>query len=863
MKNIQQILFFILYFTTISNAQIAQKDTAVFLSLQEDKAYLSFDKPYYTKGETMYFKAFLANATTHAPDTFPTVLYVDFIETVSKRVISQQKIKMVHGNASGSFNTEGSHGMVFVHAYTRWMGNLASDFHFNKSIQIFEPKDPNALVIKAKEPKKKIILPAKKIDVPEVNNDSIKKVLNGDNSSNLSTNKNTKISLQFFPEGGNLLTDFANRIAFKATDENGKGIAIKGIIKNEKEEEIQPFEDTFLGMGRFNLVVKNNEKYTAHIQNKDGSTSRFDLPEAQKNSATMVVENPKNSDDVKVVFYFSYDTLTLPNSFSIIAHQRGKLCFSKSIFIKNKRTFRIFKLNIPRSVFMEEGIATITLFDDLGKPIAERLIFIQNEKRQINVSLTTNKAIFDKRERVTVNIDAKNSDGEPVEADLSFAVTNDNKIGTPQYNEDLRAYLLLRSDLRGHIEQPSFYFEDTTSKARLALDNLLMTQGWRRFNWSEKKDSVRYKYEHGLSVEATIRRKKTVLENTQLVLFLEQANAQTISGFGETDKKGRIYLDNLSFMDTARLYAKVPNTSKTYTIEEETPLRIPLVAEPKAFLPDQPSADVNTYLDAAQAVLLSEKLRVEKEIMLQEFEVKARKKDAFENDPRINSNIFSKSYVVDENDRGSIISFLESKFVRVERNNGDILLVNGRGGAGSKSYYGLVVDGNGQMDGSILNTLFMDDIERVDIIASGDGGYMVNSMNTLTSGGADDLTGGASNMSSGRPDGVVHILTKAGDPNYRKKYGNNYNSDVPSLILTGFTSQKQFYTPDYAVQKSEYAEPDHRTTLYWSPTIKTDENGKASVSFYTTDDAQNAKILVEAIDGTGKIGVAKRVFKVN
>ena len=96
------------------------------------------------------------------------------------------------------------------------------------------------------------------------------------------------------------------------------------------------------------------------------------------------------------------------------------------------------------------------------------------------------KSVFDKRERVTVKIDAKNNDGQPVAANLSFAVTNNDKIGTTQYAEDFRTYMLLRSDLRGHIEQPNYYFEDTTAKARLALDNLLMTQGWRRFDWREK-----------------------------------------------------------------------------------------------------------------------------------------------------------------------------------------------------------------------------------------------------------------------------------------------------------------------------------------------------------------------------------------
>jgi hypothetical protein len=307
-------------------------------------------------------------------------------------------------------------------------------------------------------------------------------------------------------------------------------------------------------------------------------------------------------------------------------------------------------------------------------------------------------------------------------------------------------------------------------------------------------------------------------------------------------------LDNLDFQDSAQLYFNVANSSKTYTVEQELSQRVPSVSEPKIYVSDAPSVNLNTYLDATQAVLLGQKLRAEKEIMLQEFEVKARKKDEFENDPRINSTFTDRSYVIDENEQGSVITYLQSKFIKAERtSNGDVELRHSRGSNGG--IYGLVIDGFGQSDGYILNSLFMNDIQRIDIFNMGDGGYMVPQPVS------DDGT-------PMRTDGVVHILTKSGDPNYRKKYGRRLDSDIPMLNLAGYNTQKQFYTPDYAVDKPEYVEADRRTTLYWSPIIHTDATGKTSVSFYTSDDAQTARILVEGIDKTGKIGVTKGIFKV-
>jgi hypothetical protein len=848
MKKLGLFLIAVLCIAFIGQAQTADKYIGKMLSITEDKAYLSFDKPYYTSGEVMYFKAFLTNATSHVPDSLTTVLYVDFIEPETKKVIHQQKLKMQDGHASGSFSTEGVKGSVFIHAYTRWMGNLAADYHFNKSIQVFEAKDPLALLPTPQktdaDTKKRVILPAKKLDVPEVNNEALKAgtTLTSTTSKVVVTPKKSLKNCQFFPESGALLVDFSNRVAFKATDGEGHSIAVKGIIKNQNGDTITEFADTFLGMGRFNLIAKSNEKYTAYIPNEDGSTSNFPLPDAQTKGVVMIVDSKNDTADIRATFYISYDTASMPSSFYLLAHQRGKVCFYNPILVKNKQMLRIFKMTIPRASFNEEGIATLTLFDDKGTPVAERLVYMRNKSRQLNINLTTQKAIFNKRERVTVTIETKTSDGKPIPADLSFAATNDDKITPPQYSEDLRAYLLLRSDLRGHIEQPSYYFEDTTAKARLALDNLLMTQGWRRFKWNEKVDSVMFKSEHGLSVQAIVRNRKTPAENALLVLLLARADDRTQSLFVQTDKKGRFISNNLDFADSAQLYVNITNSTKTYNVEQEQPRTPPSVSEPKIYLPEQPAGNLNTYLEGSQAVLLSEKLRVEKEITLQEFVVKDKKKDPFEGDPRLSNNGFNDhSYIIDDKEQGTVTSFLESRFIKIiTTDDGDVVLGHGRGDI-SGSNYALVIDGYVQFDGRVLMNMFMNDIQRIDINTTGNGGY----------------------MTSGNSEGVVHILTKSGDPNYWKKYGNTIKSDVPTLLLKGYTTQKQFYTPDYAVEKPEYAQPDHRTTLYWSPTIKTDATGKATVSFYTTDDKQTARIIVEGIDGTGKVGIAKKTLSVN
>jgi hypothetical protein len=823
-------------------AQITDTYIGKSLSLQANKTYLSFDKPYYTAGETMYFKAFLNDATSHAPDSVTTVLYVDFIEIETERVIVQQKIKVTNGHASGSFNTEGVKGGLFIHAYTRWMGNLAADYHFNKNIQVFEAIDPAALVRPPRENDTRVIVPARKLDVPEVNNEAIKKgqvVISPTGQVLVKPEKGIKKvkSLQFFPESGNLLVGFPNRLAFKATDDEGKGIAVKGLIKNEKGDSITAFADSFLGMGRFNLIAKKGENYTAYIKNQYGSTTSFPLPNSQTNNAAIGIDRANDTGTIRITLLMAYDTAAMPNAFFLIAHQRGKVCFSQNIYVNNKQIARVVKMMIPPAAFPEEGIATITLFDNKGKPLAERLVFIKNDKRQLNIQLTSNKQVFKKREQVTVSIETKTRDGQPVAADLSFVVTNNEKITSPQYSEDLRAYMLLRSDLRGHIEQPAYYFEDTTAKSRLALDNLLMTQGWRRFNWQSQTDTALFNHEQGLTVQMVMRNGKKTINNTPLALILAQEGKSSQSILGQTDKQGRMRADNLDFIDSARLIVKLSNSLRYYTVEEKQPRTPPSVSEPKIYLAEQPTGNLNTYLESSQIVLLSEKLRVEKEIALQEFEIRG-KKQISTKDTRLSNQTADHIYIISEDGGGPVINYLRTKFVNVYKSyTGVISLQHGRASDFMYLDYALVIDGVTQIDGYMLPTMTMDDIERIDITEAGNGGY----------------------ATSAQTNGVVHILTKGGDINYWKTHKN----DAPMLFLMGYSQQKQFYTPEYDVKKPEYADPDHRTTLYWSPTVHTDATGKATVSFYTTDDAQTARILVEGIDGTGKVGVVKGQVKVN
>lgn len=68
----------------------------------------------------------------------------------------------------------------------------------------------------------------------------------------------------------------------------------------------------------------------------------------------------------------------------------------------------------------------------------------------------------------------------------------------------------------------------------------------------------------------------------------------------------------------------------------------------------------------------------------------------------------------------------------------------------------------------------------------------------------------------------------------------------------GWKPSVEFYSPQYT-DKSQKTRPDHRTTLYWNPKVKTDANGKASVKFYASDISKRYLVTLEGVSNDGTI----------
>jgi len=107
--------------------------------------------------------------------------------------------------------------------------------------------------------------------------------------------------------------------------------------------------------------------------------------------------------------------------------------------------------------------------------------------------------------------------------------------------------------------------------------------------------------------------------------------------------------------------------------------------------------------------------------------------------------------------------------------------------------------------------------------------------------------------------GVIAILTKRGGSNY------DWSKEaVPGTLVTkilGYSPEIEFYAPKYDKPAPEHVRPDFRPTVFWAPLIQTNQEGKAKVTFFTSDAKSTIQLKIEGMTSVGKMGVGQGQFK--
>jgi hypothetical protein len=849
-------------------------------SIPQEKVYLHMDKPYYVLGDTIWFKGYVTIGSRHQLSALSGALHVDLISEKDS-VLQSLKLPITSGMVIGDFilGDAFKEGSYRIRAYTQWMRNTGDDYFYDHTFTVGDIANNN-IVTKAdyqyKDINGKPVLTAtlnysdddgKPIAGKDVHyqividkkvawSTSAKTDLNGNIPVRISNENHVDLSgayitttfddsrktpltrdfpikaalsqsdVQFFPESGSLVNGITSRVAFKAIGIDGLGLNIKAKITDNDNKEVADIETLHAGMGNFLLRPEAGKTYSANIVFADGTAKTVALPKAINEGYVLNVYQP-NKDSVLV--RISASAKMLPTAINLIVHSNGEIMSASAVKIEKPTT----SIWLEKSSF-PTGIAQFTIFNINGEPLNERIAFISsNDKMQLGIK--TIKSNFNSKERILVNLDVKDSKGTSTFGNFSVAVIDETKVPYDENKEStIFSNLLLTSDLKGYVEKPNYYFVNRSDKSNLALDNLMLTQGYRRFSWKELNHTVNttptFPAEGLLT---SLSGKVTTLNNkplTNAIINLLSPRAK-IAKVTSSGIDGRFKFDGILLMDSIKFALQATKASSNN-------VRITMDSIPKLKMTNNNNlADVSTNIIATLKAYIdngkkeddiNEKLgRLDQVHRLREVNIRANKivvpTYKAQGMYRIPEGHADRTYKMNIPEDAPILAlYLQGQGLHGVTFTPNVLgeftpnlqvFLDGRKLAG---YEVVQVFNDGLVDG--------ESIDKIDV---------VNHDLALIA-----MLGGPSML----------IYTKK---DYVRK---RYTPGITNITPKGFNKVREFYSPKYDRPSDANKLPDLRTTVYWNPYLKTDADGKTSFSYYNADGPGTYKVIVEGINANGELG---------
>lgn len=865
--------------------KLLQNFEQYFADNTQEKIYLHTDKPFYAVGDDIWFKAYVVDAQNLKPTPKSNILYVDLIDAKDS-VQKTLRLPLTLGLGWGNFELKDSikEGNYRLRAYTTWMRNYDPDFFYDKTFKVGNSwtsqlltnaiytfaKDGNNEKVSStisfgnldgypyagKEVLYNVVIEGRTVAKGKTKTDDKGNIAldfsnnrpflgnSGRINTSIKIAENTiieksipikstsnAVDVQFFPEGGNLVQDVRTRIAFKALGADGLGKTISGYVQDNEGNKIALIKTRHLGMGAFTLLPASGKTYEAVVKFEDGSEKTIKLPTANATGATLAINNPAaDSILVKVAVNRAFLEENKGKVFTVVAQNSGNIIFTA----KSKLSSSTFAAKLDKSRFYS-GINQFTLFDENMQPLAERLIFIA-PKDTLNISLKPDKSSYTQRSPTSLAIQALDPNGKSVIGSFSMSVVDAGKVNIPTDEEEsIFTNLLLTSDIKGYVENPGYYLTNINEEKLMDADILMLTQGWRRFNWqniSTAKTNV-FKAEKTLSISGKVTQgKDKPVENGMVTIFSSGGSALLIQT--KTNALGEFMVDSLYFPDSTKfvVQARTDKGRKNVdiTLYNST---FPVVVKNK----NQADLTVNIN-DSMTAYLKNSKTQYEewlkngivnRSILLGEVTV-VDKKPEVETSSNLNGAGHADKVLTEKDleNSFSIEQALQGRVAGLVINNG-IAYIRG-------SQAQIIMDGI-YVEPDFLSSIPISDVESIEILKS---------------------IGYTAIYGSRGGGGVIVINTKRGKPGY---VSNVYVPGIITYQPIGLFKAKEFYVPNYADPKLNTSVPDLRTTVYWNPNIITDSLGKATVRFYNGDNTGKYKVVLEGTDLNGHL--ARKVITYN
>lgn len=741
---------------------------------EQEKVHIHFDKDTYLPGETVWMKAYLLSESK--PSYISKNIYFDWTDARGHLLLHSVS-PVTEGTASSSFVIPDAveNGVVHVKAYTRWMLNFDDAFLYNK-------------------------------DIP---------VLTASNEFNVNPEK-IRSAINFFAEGGDLVNGVNSILAFEALDQHGRPVIINGVIKNSKNIILNSFHTTYNGMGAFSFTPVNGKEYQAFWKDESGESHTTPLPQAKPNGVVLHMVSYKN-DQIHFTLERSVDAVSL-NRLTVIGMIDQKVVYKNNMNLVNYMADGSFS-----TASFPCGILQLTILDADLSPLAERVIFINNRKSYGKTQMRRELVNLNKRARNEISIEIPDS----LSTNLSISVT-DGGFGLDSSN-NIYSDLLLSGDLKGNINDAAAYLENSdNTNDRLNL--LLLTHGWRRFNWesvvSGKYPALKYLHDGDfLTLKGEIHGPSASLDTEDSIALLMISRDRKkhvlnlpVNADGKFNQRGLFFYDSVQVVYKFNHVSKLNNTSEISLYSDLLPALSPAKANEPAY----------AWIKVPDVVL-------EKEL---------------------NGNIM-------ETTDYSVLSQAMSYIVTPKPD---------------------VIKGTSETAAHYLSTMFVDlhfpATLKEPVARAGDGrltSYSSNGASSLRNNTNISLDGTLVAMDDLKSVSMKEVLfikfvpksspkalpTLAISSRQALAQSSILESKTGFAVITGYTPVREFYAPRYTNEKIvDYPASDFRSTLYWNPSVRLDKSHrKVNLVFYNNDISNKFRVVVEGMNQDGKLTRIEELIK--
>jgi len=792
-KALTILFFFTIIFSFKSKAQVFDSLLNIYEeNFPHEKIHIHFDRTMYNTGETIFYKLYVMSGLEW-PSTSRNV-YVSWYDN-NGNYIKQTAAPLYQSSAKGSFDVPANYKGNFLKAkaYTRWMLNDDSVFLYEKDISI-----NNGVVSKAKNS----VAPKTRVDV--------------------------------FPEGGTFVQGLMHKIAFKATNNYGIPVFIKGFLVNDKNKVLDTLKVLHDGMGIFKLRPIEGEKYQLNWTDENGIKGTSPIAAASKEGAILKI----SMDNVNAYAQVER-SLGVPLNFKhmrLLVHQNQHLLYTVEFKGEERQ---VQKVALPIEELLT-GVVQFTLFTKDWLPIAERIVMVNNRLHEFNANLNVGIANINKRGKNVLEIIVKDT----AATNMSISITDASVVMPEQ--QTIYSDFLLSGDIKGKVYNPAYYFTSDADSVTAHLDLVMLTNGWRRFDWTKMKAGILPTLNYARETELMKLKGKLYgaalaksTENLLLNLIIQGKDSSNKMLFVPVAKDGSFEDTSVFFYDTSRVYYTINGKSKSENqtvVQFENGLIKPTLSkiqiDPLGFL-----AYTTDSLARAKLNLFFAEQEKQRKLLasmtLTEVVVKARiktpiqlleekyAKGLFSGRDGISFDLSSDGMALGAVD---VLSFLQSRVPG--------LSISVAGAQASATWRGSQTD--------FFVNEFNTPIQQVQNINIADIAY-IKALRPPFFG---------SSSGSGGSGGAIAIYTKQGSSNK----GSNINSKgMENVVLGGYSVFKEFFHPEYDKPTASF-EADNRTTLYWNPYVLTNKRSpRVRLEFYNNDISKKLQIVLEGMNANGRL----------